>query len=256
MTDYLAEHWTTAQTAASSSKKDAVAIRVDDRAATRQAIITQLKQKGYALIERSNWHAQPPHPAMRESHWDYQDIVIHHAGRSYTCGAPSIKEMQRVQAEDMGRSPPFNDAGYHYAVSCQGEIYEARDIRFIGEHVAGENTGKIGIVFLADLVEAGEAFEQEYSNLSFLDKLKNIRGILTDQIIVKHDIPTISQLNAAFALCTVLKDYFHIHRLGGHREYQRLATHKGRACPGNLGMDIVNSLRSTLSLSAPGTGIA
>lgn len=252
MADYTIEHWTTAQTTVDGSKKDAVTIRVDDRAATRQAIITQLKRKGYPLIERSSWHAQPPHPGMRPSHWDYQDIVIHHAGRSYSCGAPSIEEIQHVQAEDMGRSPPFNDAGYHYAVSCQGEIYEARDIRFIGEHVAGDNTGKIGIVFLADLVEAGEAFEQEYSNLSFMDKIKNIRVILTDQIIVKHDNPTIQQLTAAIALCSVLKDYFHIHRLGGHREYQRLANHKGRACPGNLGMDIVKSLRSRLSLSPPG----
>lgn len=252
MADYTIEHWTNAQTTADGNKKDAVAIRVDDRAATRQAIITQLRRKGYPLIERSSWHAQPPHPGMRPSHWDYQDIVIHHAGRSYSCGAPSIAEMQRVQAEDMGRSPPFNDAGYHYAVSCQGEIYEARDIRFIGEHVAGNNTGKIGIVFLADLVEAGEAFEQEYSNLSFLEKIKNIRGILTDQIIVKHDNPTTQQLNAAVALCGVLKDYFYIHRLGGHREYQRLANRQGRACPGNLGMDIVKSMRSRLSLRAPG----
>lgn len=252
MADYTIEHWTIAQTKADGSKKDAVAIRVDDRAATRQAIITQLKGRGYTLIERSSWHAQPPRPGMRSSHWDYRDIVIHHAGRSYSCGALSIEEMKRVQAEDMGRSPPFNDAGYHYAISCQGEIYEARDIRFIGEHVAGDNTGKIGIVFLADLVEAGEAFEQEYSNLSLMDKIKNIRGILTDQVIVKHDSPTTQQFSAAVALCSVLKDYFHIRGLGGHREYQRLANHKGRACPGNLGMDIVKSLRSKLSLSAPG----
>jgi len=60
-------------------------------------------QRVYPLIERSSWHAQPPHPGMRPSHWDYQDIVIHHAGRSYSCGAPSIEEIQRVQAEDMGR---------------------------------------------------------------------------------------------------------------------------------------------------------
>jgi hypothetical protein len=107
--DYTIEHWTAAQTAADVSKKDAVAIRVDDRAATRQAIITQLKQRGYTLIERSSWHAQPPHPGMRASRWDYQDIVIHHAGRSYSCGAASNEEIQRVQAEDMSRSPSFND---------------------------------------------------------------------------------------------------------------------------------------------------
>ncbi|SIT37734.1 N-acetylmuramoyl-L-alanine amidase family 2 [Paraburkholderia ribeironis] len=253
MADYDSRNfWTSSTTEKNGDKQNAIAISIDDRAATRQAIIKALARKGYRLIERSAWHAKPPRGVMRESHWDYQDIVMHHAGRSYSCGAPSIEEMQRVQAEDMGRSPPFDDAGYHYAVSCQGEIYEARDIRFVGEHVAGSNSGKIGIVFLSDFVEAGEAYEQEYSSLSIFDKLKNIRGILTDRTISGHDKPTPTQIQAATALCGVLKYFFNISRLGGHREYQRLATNTGRACPGNLGMDVVKLLRSRLSLSAPG----
>ncbi|MBC8722219.1 hypothetical protein OKW38_007714 [Paraburkholderia sp. MM5496-R1] len=256
MADYnSSNYWTSSTTEKHDSKQNAIAISVDDRAATRQAIINMLARKGYRLIERSAWHAKPPSGAMRESHWDYQDIVIHHAGRSYSCGAPSIEEMQRLQAEDMRRSPPFGDAGYHYAVSCQGEIYEARDIRFVGEHVAASNSGKIGIVFLSDLVEAGEAYEQEYGNLSIFDKLKNIRGILTDQTISGHDKPTPAQIQAATALCGVLKDFFNISRLGGHREYQRLATNTGRACPGKLGMDVVKLLRSRLSLSVPGSDL-
>lgn len=252
MTDYTIDHWTTAQTAVDSSKKDAIVIRVDDRAATRQAIITQLKRKGYPLIERSSWHAQPPHPGMRESHWDYQDIVIHHAGRSYSCGAPSIEEMRRVQAEDMGRSPPFNDAGYHYAISCQGEIYEARDIRFIGEHVDKGNTGKVGIVFLANLVQIGEAYDQEYKSLSLFDKLKKLRDIATDQVVADHDRPTPYQIRATEILCETLKEFFDITHMGGHREYQMLSSGKGRACPGNLGMNVVQLLRTRLALSPPG----
>jgi hypothetical protein len=174
---------------------------------------------------------------------------MRHAGRSYSCGAPFIEEMQRVQAEDMGKSPPFDDAGYQYAISCQGEIYEGRDIRFTGEHVTGDNTGTIGIVFLADLVQAGEAHQEEYSRLSFVDKIKNIRGILTDGVVWWHDKPTLEQIKASRALCSVLLEFFNIQSLGAHREYQRLATKKGRACPGTLGMDIVKLLRSELSIS-------
>ncbi|WP_250503551.1 MULTISPECIES: peptidoglycan recognition family protein [unclassified Caballeronia] len=251
-TDYKIEHWTSSRSALGSSKDDAIAISVNNRAATRQAIINALSRKGYKLIERSEWHAKPPRKVLKDSYWDYQDIVLHHAGRSYSCGAPSIEEMQRVQAEDMSRSPPFDDAGYHYAISCQGEIYEGRDIRFTGEHVAGDNTGKIGIVFLADLVQAGEAYQEEYSRLSLVDKIKNIRGILTDQVVLWHDKPTLEQIKASKALCSVLVEFFDIQRLGGHREYQQLATKKGRACPGNLGMDIVKLLRSELSLADPG----
>jgi hypothetical protein len=250
--DYTIEHWTSSRTVKGNTRDNAVTIRVNNRAATRQAIIHALARQGYRLIERSEWHAKPPRGVLKESHWDYHDIVLHHAGRSYSCGAPSIEEMQRVQTEDMGRTPPFDDAGYHYAVSCQGEIYEARDIRFVGEHVAGSNTGKIGIVLLADLVQAGEAYEQEYSRLSLFEKALNLRDIITDQVITRHDEPTTHQIRAISVLCGVLKEYFNIERLGGHREYQQLATRKGRACPGNLGMDIVKLLRSRLSLSAPG----
>ncbi|MDR5853350.1 N-acetylmuramoyl-L-alanine amidase [Caballeronia sp. LZ062] len=249
--DYEISHWTTAHTAAGNSRDTAAAITVNNQGATRKAVINALARSGYPLIERSAWHAKPPRGALRESHWDYHDIVLHHAGRSYSCGSPSIQQMQRVQAEDMGRSPPFDDAGYHYAISCQGEIYEARDVRFTGEHVAGDNTGKLGIVLLADLVQAGEAYDQEYSRLSLPNKLKNIGGILTDRVVVWHDEPTHRQITACRALCSVLMDFFHIERLGGHREYQQLATHKGRACPGNLGMDVVKLLRTELSLSAP-----
>jgi hypothetical protein len=252
MTDYTIEHWTTGQTVPDGENASAISVSVNNRAATRQAIITALGKRGYNLIDRSSWHAHPPRAGVRESHWDYQDIVIHHAGRSYSCGAPSLEQIQRVQAEDMTRNQPFDDIGYHYAVSCHGEIYEGRDIRFVGEHVQGNNSGKVGVVFLSDLVQAGEAYDQEYSRLSFLDKLKNLREIFIDQTVVNHDMPTTLQIKAASTLCSVLKDYFNITRLGGHREYQMLATHAGRACPGNLGMEVVKSLRSQIGLSAPG----
>ncbi|SAL43266.1 N-acetylmuramoyl-L-alanine amidase [Caballeronia arvi] len=251
--NYNIEHWTSACTTFGSTKDDVIPVSVNNRAATRRAIIDELARQGCPLIERSTWHAKPPRGAMRQSHWDYHDIVLHHAGRSYSCGASSIEEMRRMQEEDMGRSAPFDDAGYHYAISCQGEIYEARDIRYIGEHVAGDNTGKIGIVLLADLVQAGEAYEQEYGHLSLFDKIRNIRGILTDQVVFRHDTPTAFQRKALKTLCSILREFFNIGRLGGHREYQQLATHKGRACPGNLGMDIVRLLRSELSLAAPGS---
>jgi hypothetical protein len=250
-TDYNIKHWTSACTRVGSSKDNVVSIKVDDRAATRQAIITTLARKGYKLIERSGWHAAQPRSTMRESHWDYRHIVVHHAGRSYSCGAPSIQEIQRAQREDMGRSIPFDDIGYHYAVSCQGEIYEGRDIRYVGEHVSEGNTGKIGIVLLADLVEAGEAYEQEYKDMTLGQRIRALPQIFVDGVVVRHDQPTEPQVKALRVLSEVLKEFFNITRLGGHREYQMLTNGKGRACPGNLGMAIVKSLRSELGISAP-----
>ncbi|HTV84788.1 MAG TPA: hypothetical protein VME63_05255 [Dyella sp.] len=133
-----------------------------------------------------------------------------------------------------------------------GGIVLEGDIQFIGGHVAAGHSGKVEIVFLADFVQAGEAYKQEYGNLSFVDKVKNWRNSFIDQVVFKHDKPTPIQLRTATQLCSVLKSVFNIRALGGRRAYKKIATDKGRACPGDLGMEIVKLLRSELKLLEPG----
>jgi len=49
-----------------------------------------------------------------------------------------------------------------------------------------------------------------------------------------------------------VQEYFHIAKLGGHREYQLLAPgNEGRACPGKFGMQVVKQMRSRFSLAVP-----
>lgn len=253
-TDYDIEHWTTSNTVSAGWKHNAISIKVDDRAATRQAILTSLKRRGYPLFERSSWKAKPPKNALSPSHFDYHDIVIHHAGRSYACAVDESGAMEQVrtaQSYDMDRHQ-FDDIGYHYAVSCLGELFEARDIRFIGSHVKGGNTGKIGIVLLENLAEAGEAWQQEYSDKSLWQKFKSALDIARDATAVRHSMPTTAQVEALSVLIQTLTAFFNITALGGHREYQRLAPdNEGRACPGKHGMQIVEAMRAKFELSAP-----
>ncbi|TKC83576.1 N-acetylmuramoyl-L-alanine amidase [Trinickia terrae] len=250
--DYTVEHWTTSHTVAGSSKHDAISISVNDRAATRQAIIERLKQKGYTLLERSSWNAKPPKHGLTPTNWDYRDIVIHHAGRSYSCalnGHGAIEQIQKAQEYDMRK---FYDIGYHYAVSCGGELIEARDIRFTGSHVAGDNKGKIGIVLLENLAEAGEAWQQEYSRKSLWQQLKGALDIARDAVAFDHALPTKVQIDALSALIGTLKEFFDISALGGHREYQLLAPgNEGRACPGKYGMQVVDEMREKFILRSP-----
>jgi len=252
MADYQIEHWTTAQTTPNSTKQDAIAIPVNDRAATRQAIITRLKKKGYTLIERSSWHARSPKADLTPTNWDYHDIVIHHAGHSYSCAVNeqgAIEQMRKAQDYDMQE---FYDIGYHYAISCPGEVIEARDIRFTGSHVKGDNTGKVGIVLLENLAEAGEAWQQEYSRKSVWQQLKGTLDIARDAVAFDHAMPTKTQIEALSALVETLKEFFNITALGGHREYQALAPgNEGRACPGKYGMQVVAEMRAKFGLKAP-----
>lgn len=254
MADYEIRHWTSSRTMLDGDKLGAIAISVNDRAATRQAIITHLKGKGYALVARSSWKARAPANPLSPTNWDYRDIVVHHAGHSYTCsgtGRSAIDQMKKVQSYDVDVQK-FDDVGYHYAIACTGELIEARDIRFTGSHVKGDNSGKVGVVLLQNLAEAGEAWQQEYSRKSLWQRLKGSLDIARDAVAFNHSMPTKAQIDALSVLISTLEEFFNITALGGHREYQRLAPgNEGRACPGKYGMQVVDEMRAKFNLSAP-----
>jgi len=172
----------------------------------------------------------------------------------YVCDEQSRRDGtgEAAQSYDMGRHPPFYDIGYHYAISCSGELLEARDIRFVGSHVWGDNTGKLGIVLLENLAEAGEAWQQEYRQKSLWGKLIGSLDIARDAVAVRHELPTQRQIDALSVLIGALMEFFNIKALGGHREYQRLAPgNEGRACPGKHGMQVVADMRAKFQLKGP-----
>ena len=124
MADYTIEHWTTGQTKPNGEKKEVVSISVNNRAATRQAIINRVNQSGMNFVERSDWAAHKKRPERMHDDWNYTKIAIHHAGRSFTCG-PAALQLQDIQDMQMRRkSAPMDDIGYHYALDCFGNVFE------------------------------------------------------------------------------------------------------------------------------------
>ncbi|PFH04480.1 N-acetylmuramoyl-L-alanine amidase [Collimonas sp. PA-H2] len=250
---YTPTQWATAFTESDYMCKPFKVVTVNDRAATRQAIIDQVQKQGVKFVERSTWDAHRHKPDSAVNDWDYQSIALHHAGNSFSCSANSVEQMQRVETIDMGS---FNQISYHYAIDCQGVVYEALDIRFKGSHIEGGNTGVVGIVFLADLSVRGEA--QRYGpgawnvtvKRGVVAGLKEWIGQEKDKGAVKHDEPTEPQLAAAEALIKSLTEFFKITKLGGHREFAM--THgSSRACPGIYGMIIANQMRKAFNLAPP-----
>lgn len=53
------------------------------------------------------------------------------------------------------------------------------------------------------------------------------------------------------ARAKALRSFFPVTMLGGHREYQKLSTGDGRACPGAYGMILVDMLRREYKLGEP-----
>lgn len=54
---YPVEHWTTALAESNYKTPSPQIVTVNDRAATRQSIITAVRRKGFEFIERSDWAA-------------------------------------------------------------------------------------------------------------------------------------------------------------------------------------------------------
>ncbi|MDR6585359.1 peptidoglycan recognition protein family protein [Herbaspirillum frisingense] len=229
-----------------------VQVEVDSKAATRQAIIAEIRRKKIKIETRSDWKAKEP-AINPKADWDYKAIAIHHAGNSYSCAADGAAELRKAEATDI---KSFGNLSYHYAIDCQGVIYEALDIRFRGAHIEDGNTGVIGIVFLSDLSVRGEA-EKHGPGIWNVTKKRGIGagikewiGEQKDKVDATHDEPTENQLEAAVALIETLIRFFAIGTLGGHREFAK-AHGTNRPCPGAYGMIIVEMMRRDFKLTPP-----
>ncbi|MEN1831463.1 N-acetylmuramoyl-L-alanine amidase [Pseudomonas lijiangensis] len=213
-----------------------VQITVNDRAATREAIIRKVRSLKTTFVERSSWGALKGKTDMAMD-WDYTMIALHHAGRSHSCSS-GAEQMQEIQKGHM--SQRYDDIGYHYGIDCTGQVFEGRDIRLQGSSVLKFNTGLIGIVLLENLTTPEEGNDWIATGRSVLDSL----GYSTTSAI-----PEV-QITALMHLIQSLKSVFVIKNFGGHREYPGQGA-EGKICPGNIGMKLVRNIRTETNLLPP-----
>ncbi|AMP14594.1 peptidoglycan recognition family protein [Collimonas pratensis] len=235
---YTPTQWTTAFTESDYICKPFKLVTVNDRAATREAIITRVRQQGMEFVERSSWAAHKNRSEKMKDDWNYTKIAIHHAGRSFSCG-PAALQLQEIQGEQMQRISA-DDIGYHYALDCFGNVFEGRDIRFKGEHVHNYNTGVIGIVLLENLAEPEEGG----------DTVSAVRKFFSAMGANEQPVVPAAQSESATKFIAILREFFAITTLGGHREFPG-QTREGKICPGNVGLSFVKKARAASGLAAP-----
>lgn len=214
-----------------------IVVTLNDRAATRESNIREVREMGLGFVERSEWHAKPPKKPL-DRDWDYTMIALHHAGRSYSCGA-GADQMQEAQQTHFTEKK-FDDIGYHFGIDCSGIVYEGRDIRFKASGVELYNTGVISIVLLNNLTTPEEGGDYTAWGRSVLDAI----GFSTT-----NSIP-LQQANATLDFVIALKSAFNITQLGGHKEFPGQKAN-GKICPGNIGINLVNLSRTRTSLERP-----
>ncbi len=178
--------------------------------AEAKELIRQQIVKEHDIVQRNAWGATGPWKKLTND-WSFDSIVVHHSG--------NWGEKDPLEIEAKHKKKNFDDVGYHYMIHPGGTIYEGREITAKGEHVAGANTKKIGILMMGD-------YDEQWWD--------------------PDDTLTKAHLKKLRSLVRTLQRFFPLTKLGGHGEY--LA---GYSCPRSLLMKEMASLRKDLGLASP-----
>ena len=107
-----------------------------------------------------------------------------------------VAEIKRWHVQDR----KWNDIGYHYLIDRDGTIANGRPIEKIGAHVAGHNTGTIGISLFGG---HGSAETDQFADHFTQAQEKSLRKLIAD-----------------------LRKRFGVVKITGHNQYA------AKACPG------------------------
>jgi N-acetylmuramoyl-L-alanine amidase len=78
------------------------------------------------------------------------EIIVH-------CAAtPEGKNFTVEQIRRWHKARGWSDIGYHYVIYLDGSVHEGRSIRLKGAHVAGRNTGTIGVCYIGGVKRDGK----------------------------------------------------------------------------------------------------
>lgn len=207
------------QGAPTGSQRKNIYIWITSQHHSEIPLIWQQKQTNiintHQILRRYVWGQIAPKYDNFIKDWNYNAIAIHHSGNK------GMKDPLEIEKYHMNNNN-FDDIGYHYMIHQNGKIYEGREIFYRGSHIAGMNSGKIGILMLGD-------FDTQWWD--------------SDDSLTKNHI------NKLKKLITTLKQQFPtITFLGGHKEYSRKASDR---CPGSLLMKEMDKLRKESGLNAP-----
>ena len=208
-----------------------------------EKLFIEIRVKEIEIIKRSSWKARTEQTGGNYSYEKiakplnefYDTIVIHHSGNAKHF--PTVSEIQNEHMDDMEKA----DIGYHFAVDKEGRIYEGRPIDVKGAHVDMANTGKIGVVLLADLSTDNAGVN---SGIFGLIKLNAEERDGDDYITDKME-------KGLLRLCIHLDLLYQITYVGGHMEIASSANTDERFCPGNLTMAKMDSWRKILEKQKP-----
>ena len=165
---------------------------VSTSAANRYDVVKYISKPN--IMPRAEWGALPPdHEAKFEKGFAttehpegwlvynndirdiYKTLVVHHSVIDEGEDIASLLEIQRLHRKDR----QWADVAYHFFIGKQGTVYEGRAINVRGTHVAGYNTGSLGVCLIGNFMEISPTAEQ-------LDALRLLSRWLTVRLQLTH----------------------------------------------------------------------
>lgn len=141
----------------------------------------------------------------------YQTLVVHHSVIEADSDLATVREVQALHQGERG----WADVGYHFLIGKDGALYEGRTLAARGVHVAGYNTGSVGVCLLGNL---------------------------------SNSEPTPAQWQMLIQVCLWLKGLLGLTHLAAHRDFNPMT-----ACPGDTLWAAMDTLAQGVGLER-GTG--
>ncbi len=146
------------------------------------------------VVPREAWGALPPdQTAPNESgyysptnpggwriyqddlHSVYTTVIVHHSVIYTLNDRLTLLDIQRLHRDERG----WADVAYHYFIGKDGTLYAGRDVSVRGVHVAGYNTGCLGVCLLGN-------FETETPAPVQLDALQTLVNYSAERLQLTH----------------------------------------------------------------------
>lgn len=129
------------------------------------------------------------------------DTIVVHTSASHQNA--TVEDIRKWHVEERG----WSDIGYHYIITPDGEIHDARPINKVGAHARGHNTGSIGICWVGGYKGVDNRTDSQKLALRELINELVLKYDIDDKNILGHrDFPGVKKSCPNF---DVQKWYFH-----------------------------------------------
>lgn len=122
---------------------------------TRSGLSANLQAAG--VRTRAQWGARATQCSQLDT--VKTRMAVHHTVSPPSSGGDFAARLRQTQAYHMD-SRGWCDVGYHFFVTLDGQLWEAREARFLGAHVGSSNPNNVGIVFVGCFTPGDSTCEQ------------------------------------------------------------------------------------------------